>query len=140
VIHGDVRMDNLFFGTDPEQAPMIAVDWQGALRGRAAQDLGYFMAGSLPIETRQAHERDLIALWHHELTNAGVSGYSGEDAWLDYRRGTLYVWAIAVVIAGTLDHANERGRRWVREMLARNVAAFQDLDLVALIEETEASR
>jgi len=139
VIHGDVRMDNLFFGTDPDQAPMIAVDWQGALRGRAAQDLGYFMAGSLPIDTRRAHERDLIALWHHELTNAGVSDYGAEDAWLDYRRGTLFVWTHAVVIAGTLDHTNERGRRWITEMLARNVAAFQDLKLIELIEEIESN-
>ena len=139
VIHGDVRMDNLFFGTDSSQESMIAVDWQGALRGRAGQDLGYFMAGSLPIETRRAHERELIALWHDELTGAGVTGYSAEDAWRDYRRGTLFVWTHAVVISGTLDHTNERGRRWVTEMLARNVAAFDDLDLIDLIEEIESA-
>lgn len=138
VIHGDVRMDNLFFGSDPGHEQMIAVDWQGALRGRAAQDLGYFMAGSLPIETRRTHERDLIGLWHAELTGAGVSGYSADDAWRDYRRGTLFVWTHAVVISGTLDHTNERGRRWVTEMLARNVAAFDDLNLTALIEEIES--
>jgi len=49
------------------------------------------------------------------------------------------VWTHAVVIAGTLDHTNERGRRWITEMLARNVAAFVDLDLIALIDEIESN-
>ena len=64
VVHGDFRMDNLFFGTGDDQEPLIALDWQGCLRGRAAQDIGYFMSGSIPIELRRAHERELIGLWH----------------------------------------------------------------------------
>lgn len=135
VIHGDVRMDNLFFGTDVGQEPLIAVDWQGALLGRAAQDLGYFMSGNLPVEVRREYERALIAAWHDELVAAGVTGYDADDAWQDYRRGTLFTWAHAVVISGTLDHANERGRRWVTEMLRRAVAAFEDLQLIDLLDE-----
>ncbi len=138
VLHGDVRMDNLFFGKTPDQEPLIAVDWQGALRGRAAQDLGYFMSGSLPVETRRKHERELLQVWHDELCAAGVTGYTAEDAWQDYRRGTLFVWTHAVVISGTLDLANERGKAWVREMLVRSVAAFDDLDLIELLEEIES--
>lgn len=43
------------------------------------------------------------------------------------------------MIAGTLDLANERGHQWVSEMLARCVVAFDDLDLIGLIEEIEAA-
>ena len=135
VIHGDVRMDNLFYGSGPDQEPLIAVDWQGALRGRAAQDLGYFMLGNAPVELRRTHERRLLGLWHDELTAAGVNGYSLDDTWRDYRRGMLFTWTHATVIAGTLDHANERGRRYVEGMLTRAVAAFDDLDLKSLIDE-----
>lgn len=138
VIHGDFRMDNLFFAAEDGHAALIAVDWQGSLRGRAAQDLGYFMSGSLPVELRQAHERELIDLWHDELCASGVTDYSADDAWLDYRRGTLFVWTHAVVISGTLDHTNERGKQWITEMLRRSVAAFEDLRLVELIEGLEA--
>jgi aminoglycoside phosphotransferase (APT) family kinase protein len=138
VLHGDVRMDNLFFGTSADQEPLIAVDWQGSLRGRAAQDLGYFMSGSLPVETRRKHERELLSVWHDELCAAGVTGYTADDAWQDYRRGTLFVWTHAVVISGTLDLANERGKAWVREMLVRSVAAFDDLKLIELLEEIES--
>ena len=137
VIQGDFRMDNLFFAARDDQEPLIAVDWQGCLRGRATQDIGYFMSGSLPIELRRAHERELIALWHAELLANGVTGYSVEDAWEDYRRGVLYVWVIAVVIAGTLDRTNERGTQWMSEMLARSVATIDDLDLIALLDEMQ---
>jgi Ecdysteroid kinase-like family len=133
VLHGDVRMDNLFFGDAAGQEPLIAVDWQGALRGRAAQDLGYFMSGNVPVAVRRTHERDLIALWHSELCASGVTGYTAEDAWRDYRNGMLFTWTHAVVIAGTLDHANERGRAYVTEMLRRATAAFDDLDLASLL-------
>jgi hypothetical protein len=133
VIHGDFRMDNLFFAAQPGHEALIAVDWQGSLRGRASQDVAYFLSGSVPTELRRAHERDLIARWHAGLVAKGVTGYSAEDAWEDYRRATLFGWVIAVVIAGTLDPSNERGRQWISVMLARNVAAIDDLGLAELL-------
>ena len=95
------------------------------------------MSGSIPIELRRAHERELIGLWHHTLVENGVTGFSPEDAWENYRRGVLYVWIIAVVIAGTLDRTNERGHRWMAEMLKRTVATIDDLGLIELLGEFE---
>ena len=135
VVHGDFRMDNFFFGVNADQEPLIAVDWQGCLRGRASQDLGYFMSGTVRTAERRAHERELIELWHSQLLRAGITGYTSKDAWEDYRRGVLYVWMIAVVIAGTLDPTNERGHLWMSKMLERSVAAIDDLGLIALLPE-----
>ncbi len=135
VVHGDFRMDNLFFGSAPGQEPLIAIDWQGSLRGRASQDIAYFLSGSLPIELRRQHERALINQWHTGLVASGVTGFSEADAWEDYRKAVLYVWVIAVVIAGTLDPTNERGRQWISVMLQRSIAAIDDLDLVTLMDE-----
>jgi hypothetical protein len=135
VVHGDFRMDNLFFGHAPGQEPLIAVDWQGALRGRATQDIAYFLTGSVPTEVRRANERKLIDAWHDGLLANGVTGYSKDDAWEDYRKAVLYVWVIAVVIAGTLDASNERGRQWISAMLARSVATMDDLNVAALLDE-----
>ncbi len=50
----------------------------------------------------------------------------------------LFTWTHATVIAGTLDHTNERGHQWVAEVLRRNVAAIDDLDLIGLIDEDPA--
>ncbi len=135
VVHGDFRMDNLFFGSVPGQEPLIAVDWQGSLRGRASQDIAYFLSGSVPVELRREHERALINQWHAGLVAGGVTDFTVEDAWEDYRRATLYVWVIAVVIAGTLDPTNERGRQWISVMLERSIAAIDDLDLITLMDE-----
>jgi hypothetical protein len=135
VVHGDFRMDNLFFGHGVGQEALIAVDWQGALRGRATQDIAYFLTGSIPTDIRRANERDLINQWHAGLVANGVTGYSANDAWEDYRKAVLYVWVIAVVIAGTLDASNERGRAWISEMLARSVATMDDLDVASLLNE-----
>lgn len=137
VVHGDFRMDNLFFGTAPEDAPIAALDWQGCLRAKAVEDLAYLMSGSVPTADRRARERDLIAKWHHVLSEGGVSDYSVEQAWEDYRRAILYVWTVVVVIAGTLDSSNERARAWMTLMVERAVAAIDDLDLLSLLPEFE---
>jgi len=139
VIHGDMRLDNLFFGRDGGQEELVAFDFQGALRGRAAQDLGYFMGGNLSIGLRRTHERDLIKRWHDTLVEGGVTGYDIDDAWYEYRLGVLYVWTLGVIIAGTLDVSNDRAKQWIGEMLRRFVAAIDDLDLLGLLSELEAA-
>ena len=83
--------------------------------------------------TRRAHERDLIGHWHATLEKGGVTGYSADQAWEDYRRAVLYLWTVVVVIAGTLDPSNERGRAWMTEMVDRAATTIVDLDLLALL-------
>ena len=137
VAHGDFRMDNLFFGTSAGDAPVAALDWQGCLRTKAVADLAYFLSGSVPIDVRRDHERGLVATWHQTLCERGVQGYALEQGWEDYRRALLYMWIPVVVIAGTLDPSNERGRAWMGHMVERAVTAIDDLDLLALLPEFE---
>ncbi len=137
VVHGDYRMDNLFFGNTEGQAPVAICDWQGILRGKAAHDVAYFLSQSMPTDERRVHERDLVALWHAGLVDGGVTGYGPEQAWEDYRRSVLYLWTYVAVIGGVLDPSNERGRRWMVEMVRRSAAALEDLDLIPLLAEFE---
>ncbi|MGV0033810.1 MAG: hypothetical protein ACNYPE_02220 [Candidatus Azotimanducaceae bacterium WSBS_2022_MAG_OTU7] len=44
----------------------------------------------------------------------------------DYRVGVLYAWTVAVVIAGTMDPANDRGYAWMSKMVERNGKAIND--------------
>jgi aminoglycoside phosphotransferase (APT) family kinase protein len=137
IVQGDFRMDNLFFGITPEQAPIALSDWQGLLRGKAAHDIAYFLSQSMPTELRRAHERDFVALWHEGLVAGGVEDYSAEQAWEDYRRSVLSLWTYVVVISGVLEEGNERGRQWMTETVRRSAAAILDLDLLALLPEFE---
>jgi aminoglycoside phosphotransferase (APT) family kinase protein len=135
IVQGDFRMDNLFFGTAPEQSPIALSDWQGLLRGKAAHDIAYFLSQSTPTELRRAHERELVARWHEGLAAGGVQDYSAQQAWEDYRRAVLTLWSYVVVIAGVLEEGNERGRRWMTEMVRRSAATILDLDLLELLPE-----
>jgi hypothetical protein len=137
IVQGDFRMDNLFFGQPPDQAAIAICDWQAPLRCKGAHDVAYFLSQSVPIEVRREHERELIALWYAGLVEGGVTGYSAEQAWEDYRRGVLVLWTYVTVIAGILDPSNERGKAWIVEMVRRSSATILDLGLIDLLAEFE---
>jgi Ecdysteroid kinase-like family len=131
-------MDNLFFGTGPDQAPIALSDWQGLLRGKAAHDIAYFLSQSTPTELRRKHERELVGLWHAGLVAGGVKDYSAGQAWEDYRRSVLSLWSYVTVISGVLEEGNDRGRQWMTEMVRRSAATILDLDLLDLLPEFSA--
>ncbi len=135
LIHGDFRMDNLFFGTAPDHAPVACCDWQASLRGKGIHDVAYLLSGSVPTGDRRAEERALIGRWHQGLIRSGVSDYGLDEAWEDYRRAVLYLWTYAVVIGGGLDPDNPRGHEWLRHMVQRCGAAIEDLNCLDLLDD-----
>jgi hypothetical protein len=136
-IQGDFRLDNLFFGSKPEHAPVAVVDWGGSLRGRGIHDVAYLLTGSVPIAERRAHERAWIARWCSELAKYGVPASDLADAFNDYRRGVLFMWCYVVVTAGSLDTDNRRGQEWIDAWVERYYAAFEDLRCAELLREFE---
>jgi len=137
VAHGDFRMDNIFYGQKPGHERVAAIDWQGTLRSKGIRDVGHLLSGSVNIEDRRAHERELVALWHRTLVEGGVTGYSAEQAWNDYLRTVLFQWTIVAVICGSLDASNERAHAWMSEYIKRSVATVADHDLFSLLPEFE---
>ena len=133
LIHGDFRMDNMLFGQAPEHDSLMVVDFQGPLKGNGIHDVGYLLSHSAKTEVRREHERNLIERYSSGLIDAGVKDYSFEKAWNDYRIGVLYSWTVAVVIAGTMDPANDRGFAWMSKMVERNGTAINDLDCLSLL-------
>ena len=133
LIHGDFRMDNMLFGQAPEHDSLMVVDFQGPLKGNGINDVGYLLSHSAKTEVRREHERNLIERYSSGLIDAGVKDYSFEKAWNDYRIGVLYSWTVAVVIAGTMDPANDRGFAWMSKMVERNGTAINDLDCLSLL-------
>lgn len=124
LLHGDYRLDNLFFGG----GEVAAVDWQIACRGRGAFDLGYFLSGSVDTALRRAEEQRLLRLWHETVTDGEPGRYAFEQALIDYRRAVLYCHVYSVVAIGSLDPTNARGVAYFDRALARRCAAIEDLD------------
>jgi hypothetical protein len=128
IVHGDYRLDNLFFGSEHGGPEFAVADWQITSRGRGIFDLAYLVIGGLEPATRKAHELDLLRMYHEILLARGVRGYEWEQCLREYRMSALYVLVYVVISLGTLDFANERGLALFRAWLERIRAALADLD------------
>ena len=131
LLHGDHRLDNLFFGDDD----VAVVDWQITGTGRGAYDVAYFLSQSLVPEERKGVDEDLLRTYHSALVEHGVDAgeYSFEQCWDDYRLATLFC-AVYPLNAGSVDLVNERAVELFTGMLDRAVSAILDLDALDLME------
>ena len=135
ILHGDYRLDNMFFGENGSPYRLAVVDWQSPNRGWAAYDLAYFMGGSMPSEQRRACEHEVFDAYYRVLADAGVRGYSTDQLWLDYRRSMLVYLGIFTVSGATLDYTNERAVGLMGAIFSRLSDAIMDLDALELLPE-----
>jgi hypothetical protein len=124
--HGDYRADNMFFRAGCEIVPFAVADWQIIFKGNGIFDLAYLLTGSLEIEVRRKHERELLGIYHSRLVAEGVKGYSLDDCLDDYRFWVMLGLAWPVVAIGTLDTANARGVALFKCWIERAMAAIVD--------------
>lgn len=127
--HGDAHVWNLLYPREGGAAAGIRlIDWDTWRIGRAAADLAYMMAVHWYPERRARLEARLIERYHAGLRAHGVTDYSLERLWEDYRRSVIGHLAIPV---------------WQQTLgippavwwphLHRIIAAFEDLDCAAFL-------
>jgi hypothetical protein len=133
LIHGDFRLDNFMFGVAATDRPIVMLDMQAPIVTKSVHDVAYLLTQSLDVNMRRANERRLIELYYKRLVDLGVADYSLDQCWDDYRTAALHCLEYAVVISGTLEPGNERGRRFVEACLQRSCQAIVDLDLLTLL-------
>ena len=126
LVHGDMRLDNLFFPSESD-GRFAVVDWQGVAVGSPGNELAYFLVLSLPVGVRREHEAPLLARYHSELAENGVTGYPLRQLRRDYSRGILVQLLGLPVLSGTLDFGSERGQALASAALERISAAAVDL-------------
>ncbi len=117
VLHGDFRLDNMFFAAEADVRAVI--DWQIPGFGPAALDLGYFLVGSLDASTPESVIDELLGVYHDELVAAGVDDYSFAQLCADYVEGLLIILHRAVATFGALDLGEERGLELVKVWIDR---------------------
>ena len=83
LIHNDVHGDNLLVAEDGERSLAI-VDWQLTTPARPGP---IWPASSSAIDTseRRRHENRLLEMYYSVLIQHGITGYSFEQCWDDYR-------------------------------------------------------
>jgi hypothetical protein len=130
-LHGDLRLDQLFFAVGPDDPPVTALDWQIAARGRGAYDVGYFLSQSLTPDTRRSCEDQLIERYRERLAEHGID-YPREEVLRDYRLTTAWCFTYPVLAVGRIEVANDRQLTLGRTMLNGATTAIADHDALSL--------
>ena len=129
IVHGDYRLDNMLFSSVEGAPPITIVDWQTPGRSLGASDVAYFIGTSVLPQDRARIEHDLVRTYHSALVELGVTGYSYEQCFADYRR-TILAGFIMAVIASQLVSTDERGHAMFVAMAARSVIAAHELGVI----------
>jgi aminoglycoside/choline kinase family phosphotransferase len=137
--HGDLRLDNVFWGSPDDSSPVTLIDWQIAIKARGPYDVGYFMSQSVEPEIRAANEERLVREYQRVLAENGVQGYSFDQCWDDYRAAVMGCLTYPVVAAGSIDLANDRGVELANKMLRRSLSAINDLKAYEILDRFEAA-
>ncbi len=126
-IHGDYRLDNMFFL--PEAAGRFAlVDWQASALGSGLYDVAYFICTSLTETVRRRVESGLVEEYHAALVEAGVRDFALDACRQLYRACVLACLVRMVIVAGSSGVENDRARELAVRCLRRTVAAIHDQD------------
>ena len=126
--HGDTHAANFMLPHDTANGQAIIIDWQLWGIGVAANDLAYMMAHRWSAQRRAALEEPLLRHYHAQLRQHGVSSYTWDELWQDYRESA----AISVLIPiGQVRRQQHPGVIWMG--MEYSMAAFQDLGCAALL-------
>ncbi len=133
LVHGDMRVNNVLFSTEPPPRPLAFIDWQTVVRGRAPMDLATLFVSSLQPDDRRVAEAELIPRYHDLLVEKGVREYPLEECRLDYRLAVVNQFAQVIVLSSLLK-VEERLEDGVGAATGgRLVAALLDLDVMDLV-------
>ncbi len=130
-LHGDLRLDQLFFAIGPADARVSALDWQITAKGRGAFDVAYFLSQSLTAVTRRSCEGDLLERYAQRLAERGID-YPRDQLRRDYRLITAWCFVYPVIGSGQIDIANDRQLALLRTMFIGAATAIDDHDALAL--------
>lgn len=127
VIHGDAHTWNFLFPRSKQGLPYL-IDWQLWHLDVGARDLAFMIALHWDSTERRQLESSLLHYYHRELSSTGISSYSFDDLWLDYRRCVVRNLTIPIIL-----WARGLPREAWRRRLDCALAAYRDLDGAELL-------
>ena len=137
--HLDLRLANIFID-EAHTDPVVIFDWASMYPGRTAQDLGYLLGSGYSPEFRRANEEALVRRYHDNLLAAGISGYSFDECWLDYKHGFLIGLRLLPMALGDLDVSDDGGGAVFKKIMTVLPQAVMDHGGTDLIDEVLAKR
>lgn len=129
LLHGDTHLGNTYVLPGGRGG---LLDWQLMMRGSWAHDVVYLLVTALEPEVRRAHQHELLGEYLEQLGAAGVPDVPSPGAAFDQCRAAA-LWGL--VIGWLICPPQNYGQPITEANIARAVAAVQDLDTFAAIEE-----
>ena len=137
LMHGDYRLDNLFFDGSANGGELAVIDWQGVGYGRAALDVGYFLATNLRADVAAGSEEGLVRAYHEVLLAEGVPDYPFEQCWRDYQLSKLFLLYRYMMGINLIDLSHERGQILLDRILERMRALWPTDNLDVLLQDSD---
>ena len=130
LVHGDFRLENVFFGASLGKSGFAVIDWQDISRGEGVSDVAWFIGGCLQVTpNRQVEEQQLLKIYHETLKANGVNGYTFEACWEDYRLAMSRYFIQAVLMVASLNSENDGENKLAQAVAERFIGAITDLHL-----------
>jgi len=126
LVHVDYRLDNLLIDEGQSPPRVTVVDWQSITLGRPVTDVAYFIGAGLQRNDRLGAEDGLVRAYYDRLREAGISDYSWDECWDDYRRGA-FAGLVVTVVASMMVVGTERGDDMFVTMASRHSRHAIDL-------------
>lgn len=129
LIHHDCHSGNLYWNSDKSHAGFL--DWQLVRLGEGVSDVAYFLATALTPETRQLHEKNLLAHYQLTLENQGIEEFDSASLMQRYRAHLTYAFEAMIV---TLAVGGMMNQEHNLELIHRTAAAVQELDAFSALD------
>lgn len=114
---------------------MRVIDFQLLREGQGETELCYFLGGSMTIENRRKHERDLIQLYYDEMLAHGVTNYSMSECLASYQMGCLNIVVINAIAATDGASASPEAAALIRTIFQRTAALTHDWETLSMMEK-----
>jgi hypothetical protein len=134
IVHGDFHKGNMLLDGDTPDDPLVVLDWQAYYVLPGPFDLGYFLGeGSVTTELRRQVEQDVVKLYYQRLLDRGVSGYSHDECWADYRRGLLTNVLMQIEVYAIIAATDPTASDLMRGRLERSFTSILDNDATSVL-------
>lgn len=96
LVHGDFWPGNVMISTGANTEncanDIRLLDWEMVGLGSGPQDLGQYILSNMdPMERREC-EKQLLQNYYQKLVSLGVTNFSWDECWLEYKIGGLERW------------------------------------------------
>ena len=130
LVHGDWRLDNLFFDGDD----VMVIDFQISGLASGVYDLAYFVSQSIAPEVRAGREKELIDRYVAKLAANGVVR-DRDEVEHQFKVAVAQCFIYGVSSFPSYDDLPERSQELVKLLLGRSAQAIVDFDALSAFPE-----